>query len=1095
MNIYYILFVFYLNLVTIAHAVAADILYNHCIDCGNVLVGAAKVEFNKIRWVGNPLENGNVFEIQWNSYDFGFTGAADFQQQLEPSKLTYNPPVGQNQWLYKSYSSVSLSSIIPNQSPFMGFFFAPSSAGALSTKFKYQLVGSSIGTEVAINGIGEMDNPITPALTIDVKPTLATHEKNGVEEIYGVKEETFVVKANSSSDSVKYIMVSLAVADRSSACEYGEGTQFTDSPQSQLTRKATPEEADGYTVDSYYQSISGEQPKTGCVRDYDFIVSSGKSFKFNVSKRRDSSATTDYTEYKFYIRGHYSLTPTDYPGSHKTFRLYTGGTTPTQPPANPKLTVQVLGSGKGTVSSNPSGIINCSNGTGTCESLNFSTGTTITLTATPDSNSTSLWTPADCQSFAMPAEGKTCVVTFSPKATPTKATLTVNIAKSQGTVLFNDEELTNCTDTSCSKEYTVAITDGVKLTPKPLDNYQFPKWSGDGCPKGDPNDNSITIKPVNLGDSKICTLSFEPKPVTTELKACIDPIPTENVTDITLTAKCSEGNIETYRWIEMLTSPLPSEQTMSTTNSVSLSSGDHAIRLEISDGTSIKTISSQIHISSLIANFNSWVNGRQVTLIPKPSDNTYSYTWFIDSRGEKTSGILTRVLPASLEYPITMIVSKDQETANISKVVKTVSSIAPKSDFRIDPISEKATPSFTFTLDASLSCDEDNIDDAGNNACNTTYSPLPANLDVNKGITKYSWTVNNSPLDFTKTQSLVAGNVTCTTENQGRNLKCSYGDTVQESLKSSIDISVSLGVQDDDVDQNGSLKSSTESSVERTIQLNRPVADFTVTQDVDKIITLTSTSQASGYSIAGIPQSTSISSYSWSVDNGTMSCDTNPCTLKNLKNGEHTISLTVTDNYGLKSLPIGQKIFVGDLLPSLDKDGFGQLEEQNNSSPMQQFGNSKFFGAICIKGKNPQCSWEQQVSQKDDSEKAVEFYMNIQTEPTFSNSSVNVLLVLAVDEGTVADPNTGAHNYSYHSVIKSEPAYIHKIPAADWLFSLDSYEAVHSLPHNHVPAKLVMGPSDLPAKTHYLFYGYEYTENNSKKLVYAPTPLILHVNP
>jgi len=1059
----------------------------HCKDCGAVLVGAARVEPASIQ----STSGGSL--IITGSSGFSFTGRGSWEG-TSPD----------NAWWFESATKALVNGFTTNK---MGFVFSPIS----DEKHEGGYMGAGLPTDSTTpsfkftgTGIADIHNSVELQISVPNVPSPVC-DANSVCKLQIAEKQRieFKVTPKINELSSKYPNLNPLyhqhVKFHFDATEYDTGCySFAETVPARKLEKN-----DDYL--DQLERISSRMPRaTKCTQNYtkyNFISSVNRESIF-ISENQ-SPTGIGYVEYAFYAEGYYNAL-TKRCVNNIGCKIYHVSANGTAPPVttNPQLTVKINGNGKGSVISLPAGI-SCS--TGTCN-YNFPTNTPITLTASSN-NSTFTWDDPSCASQFQLTTDKTCTVIFSPQVvTPTKATLTVNVTKLQGTVLFDDVELTNCTDTSCSKEYTVAITDGVKLTPKPLDNYQFSKWSGDGCPKGDPNDNSITIKPVELGDSKTCTLSFESKPVTTELKACIDPIFPENV-PITLSSKCSTGNNLKYRWTKMLLNqPEPQQlQLLSDRSSVELKeAGDYLIRLEVSDAAGSKSADSkQIKVSNLVANFYSWTNGEQIKLIPVPDDKDATYTWLINETLSEKGSILMKVLEGEVSNPITMLISKNQETANISKVVKTVSSIAPKSDFSIALISEKATPS--FTLDASLSCDEDNRDNAGNNACDNTYLPLPANLDLNKGITKYSWTVNKSLLDFTKTQSLVAGNITCTTENQGKNLKCSHEDTVQESLESPIDISVSLGVQDDDVNRDGNNNPSTKDSVGRTIQLNRPVANFTVTQGVDKIITLTSTSQASSYSIAGTNQSTSISSYSWSV-NGELQqqCNGNSCAIASLKNGEHTISLTVTDNYGLKSLVSKKPIFIGNPLGFEGKTSEGWSwnadGEQNKDN-----GQSKFFGGVCVSSSIEMCdfsTYTKQVSLAKVSNQTAFFRAALEINDTDLGKNASLLFVFGRDkspfDGTTTD----------YFVNNTPPIIDLYADPKIWMAQLAPYQMIENQPtikleKNQVifwnPPILALHSSNPPNPNDvlYVFFGYRIEEDGSEKgkIVYAPTPLILTITP
>jgi hypothetical protein len=140
------------------------------------------------------------------------------------------------------------------------------------------------------------------------------------------------------------------------------------------------------------------------------------------------------------------------------------------------LNVYKSGSGGGTVTSNPAGI-NC----GAICSHGYSSGTSVTLTATPASGSTFVgWSGAGCSGTG------TCTVNMNHNravtatftAAPTQHTLTVSKSGTGvGTVTSNPAGI-NCGST-CSHDYDSGTP--VILTATPAVGSTFAGWSGSGC--------------------------------------------------------------------------------------------------------------------------------------------------------------------------------------------------------------------------------------------------------------------------------------------------------------------------------------------------------------------------------------------------------------------------------------------------------------------------------------------------------------------------------------------------------------------------------------------------------------------------------------
>jgi uncharacterized repeat protein (TIGR01451 family) len=154
------------------------------------------------------------------------------------------------------------------------------------------------------------------------------------------------------------------------------------------------------------------------------------------------------------------------------------------------LNVNKAGTGSGTVTSNPGGI-NC----GSDCSETYNSGTGVSLTATPDTNSTFAgWSgDADCTDGSVTMNNsKSCTATFSLQT----FTLTVTkIGPGSGTVASSPSGI-NC-GSDCSAIYNSSTE--VTLTPIPAGSSTFAGWSGNV----DCNDGSVT-----MNADKTCTATF-----------------------------------------------------------------------------------------------------------------------------------------------------------------------------------------------------------------------------------------------------------------------------------------------------------------------------------------------------------------------------------------------------------------------------------------------------------------------------------------------------------------------------------------------------------------------------------------------------------
>ncbi len=137
------------------------------------------------------------------------------------------------------------------------------------------------------------------------------------------------------------------------------------------------------------------------------------------------------------------------------------------------LTVQKSGAGSGTVTSSPAGI-SCGS---TC-SASYASGTSVTLTATPASDSTFAgWSGGGCSGIG------TCQVTLNASATVTaafvpKVTLTVSRSGSGSGSVTSSPAGIDCGST-CSASFATGTS--VRLTASAGSGSKFGGWSGGGC--------------------------------------------------------------------------------------------------------------------------------------------------------------------------------------------------------------------------------------------------------------------------------------------------------------------------------------------------------------------------------------------------------------------------------------------------------------------------------------------------------------------------------------------------------------------------------------------------------------------------------------
>lgn len=175
-----------------------------------------------------------------------------------------------------------------------------------------------------------------------------------------------------------------------------------------------------------------------------------------------------------------------------------GGGTPA-PAASVTLTVSTAGSGTGTVTSNPAGL-NC----GTTCTLTVTSGTVVTLTASPASGNTlANW------GGACPAGSATCAVTVSSNQTVT-ATFDISSANPSLNFTFTGTGAGSitCNGGVCSATYPW----GASVTVSGIANVNssFVGWSGAGC------SGTVDCTIVLWADTQL-TASFNLLPVTAQL--------------------------------------------------------------------------------------------------------------------------------------------------------------------------------------------------------------------------------------------------------------------------------------------------------------------------------------------------------------------------------------------------------------------------------------------------------------------------------------------------------------------------------------------------------------------------------------------------
>jgi len=427
----------------------------HCINCGNVLLGAAHIDRNSIRWEGNQI--ASLIKIDGGGEGFGVTGAFQQKSGASSNSFFYTRDTATNTWSYISmYESFLAEAAAGNDSPSTGLFFAPVDITTRTATFRYGVNLPnyvSYTDECKPKGTGVADT--SNALTLDVQKS--TDSGNLNKTIFKITPELEAVKLPAGIQQPKYAFVEVYVTEQNNGCSPAQYSEVIQTPQN-------------FSEDNYYHSLAGESSQNTCQRYYQFLATIGKFFTFTAQKVR----TTDKgdVKYEFFIRGHYGV-----PESHKTFSLNNTGTV-TPPPSTKTINITVNGngsvSGKDTkgvqqTCSNPPANIPTSPTAG-CVWQNWqydAINPTVTLTTTTTSLSYS-FTGVDAQTTTCqidPTNNKQIIVDLRSDAPTCTVQFTQSTASSEVKIeqlTINDGSTTKPIGTS--SENPIPIPDNGQLT-------------------------------------------------------------------------------------------------------------------------------------------------------------------------------------------------------------------------------------------------------------------------------------------------------------------------------------------------------------------------------------------------------------------------------------------------------------------------------------------------------------------------------------------------------------------------------------------------------------------------------------------------------
>jgi len=1146
MNPYRLLFAL-LIIFTLPTVHAEDLMRQFCPNdnCGSLLVGGAYVIPNAVKWNGSSTI---VISLSSNNENFGFIGKTNF--------LTYK----QNEWRLITSSSEVDAVDLSSSSPAMGFYFAPQRAGDFTGTITYETsVLAKNERSKPVSGSAKSDNPTNPLLTLNT--TIAENYtsrpcQDGTTycteiDVPTNRQVTFQVTPKFDSNqagqqnisALSYARVTLDITESKVNCP-PYSPSFYDSATA------------NYSSDTYFDMMSGLDSmypvsvQARCDRQRDFLASTNKTFNFNATAVSNTE-TGSYAQYLFYIAGHYDVkNPTNYLGSYQIFRLRSGNfMTPNgnnqKPTASFSITpspavVGVPVTLNASQSSDPErGILR----------YEWQSEPTLTIPSVVNP-SISFQKAEDYKITLTVTDNKGEIDTTSNQVTVVPSDIVLPTAKftvnPQSPVNVNDVLSLNATDShtgtgqpiSDSSSYTWKISENRKdvtndgniisivptgSTPSTVfkkdGTYNIQLVVKDGSTESLPVSLSVTVnaKSSSLGEACIAvkTDNGDKIPLTTlpplmlKVNNQVKLVPCQQdagfAYDFYTIMPDGTARNDTYSSNTPLTIPKSGDKTLYGSYSVTLSVTSQQ------DSTVKKVAVAEIVLSTLTVDFETTTNATQVALTGTPSDPAYSYAWLqetiVSDQPLPTGNSITIPFLGQVSeegtgrYFITLKVTDDkQQTASVSKLVTVKKAVHPTNQYtaRLDKLNEVTT----FTLDAGNSCDSDNLDNHEVNACGDGY------IGTSKGISSFSWQLQ---------QPVQEGISLSNMENPVATL--TFVDSVISPTVNKIEIPVIFTVKDDDIDQKGDI-SPLSSVTTIALSLNRPTANFTVSQNVDKTVIATSSNTLSSYAYSDVNQTTNkgignpfIDSCEWKFDKEdsikSVVDKNNQCSFNHngvaVTNGEHTISLTVTDNYGLKSLVSKKSIFVGNPLGFEGKTSEGWSWNADGTQTLQnKSGQSKFFGGVCVSSSIEMCdfsTYTKQVSLAEVSNQTAFFRAALEINDTDLGKNASLLFVFGRDKspfnGTTtdyfvnntppiidlyADPTTWMAQLTPYKMIEDQPTI--KLAKNQVIFWNALISALHSNPPN---------PNDVL----YVFFGYRIEEDGSEKgkIVYAPAPLTLTITP
>ncbi|MEM7257845.1 MAG: PKD domain-containing protein [Pseudomonadota bacterium] len=830
---------------------ANDIQVTHCTsDCGQVLVGAARVEPGSIQWTGAQVVDS--FFLESADTAFAFTGASNYlTDAFAFNTWTINPP---------SFAGMSQAQA-SGSAPAFGIYFAPQQAGAVTATQSYRVSDQggqvNVSQTPVVQGTGVADSDTSPAITLDVTLTGTSSQAacadigaqctDAMLNTQGVATFSITPRVNAGlvpagAAAVQYVLVELQAEEVNTSCT-GNDLSFTDSG---IT-------ANSFTTNDYYHYLEGNGPNqtpASCTRNYAFLVSVDKTFLFQAANRRSTAGGR--VEYNFFVRGHQDTqNRARWPGSQPLFRLSTDTVVsppPTQTP--PVASFSTAASGltvmlNASASSDADGTIasyvwQSSDGTtipaGQNSQVTFPQAGTYTITLTVTDNDNLTGNSAMQVTVSDGGGGQQTPPTAMFTTTTEGLTATLNAAASSdadgniASYQWQSNDGTTIPDGQVA-QVTFAQAGTFNITLTVTDN--------DGLSNTATQMVTVSATPDNTPPTAAFTFQSNELVVTLDASGSSD----------------ADGSIVSYEWQSNAGVTIANGQMSQATYP---QAGTFTITLTVTDNNGeTDTISQAVTVSDVpnvlpIAAFTFQVNGLNVALDASGSSdmdgNIASYQWQSNAGVSIADGLMSQATyPQSGTFTITLtVIDNSGGTNSVSQAI-----VISSGNGGTGP-----TAAFTFQVDGL-----------------NVMLDASSSTDTDGSIVNYQWQSNGGV-------TIPNGQMSQLTYPQEGTFTITLTVTDNSGLSSMLSQSITL------VD---------------TGQQGMATADFTATPIMGEApLTVMLDAQASQPSM----NATNITSYQWISSNGSFIPPESTQQVIFGIPGTYTITLTVTDNLGIKDTAV-----------------------------------------------------------------------------------------------------------------------------------------------------------------------------------------------